>query len=908
MSPPTSSFRSVTSIPTPADFGLRAEFYDTATTGVVPDASGRNHIPLGLRIANRSHVRYNAGHNKAVVYDMVITNISRNDISDGYIGFFLDADIMYESTYGYEDDMIGSLRSSGIAYVVDNDGDPQSGDFTGRSPTRLFAFQFLGSSFTARDTSFNWWRVYTLGGADDFGPRRRDTVYHDYGTGGTGEPYGDQNKYHMLRFPEWDYDQWYITDMGTDDDIWMAPPAAVALDLYDGGDIRFLMSTGPFDLPADSSIRLLYTMFVGRWVHRDPTILQFLPDYPDLYRMSLNMSDAMATSANARLLAEALIDPMRPPVGFAVTHESIDSVVLSWDPWVLPEVTGYRVYAGGVPFTDFPHPGAIAPWVRPESLMLVDEIGPERRYTITTFSPDTLYYLSVSHKTALGEGERTEPVPARAGTRATAPEFDRSRALYLPGEPAVLTWSHDAPSMFDHFAVYRFEPGDPDTTCFHSYYDTGESLAFRTARDTVVVDGISYYYYQRDSYAEVDGHTFSFADDSPIHGCLYVVAGTDRNGFESWFSRPARAVERPAVTADIGVLTYSSPYGQGVALETVTSFYDDVLSRYSYEICNLSLPENQITDSLWWRELLRYRCVIIDDGLRDYALNMLAPSAIHDLLDAGGSVIYCGSFFGKTGADWFGAAPAYRSVDSAMQRLFGVDSVFQTGLRWYATNTDPPLIDSMLGFVRAVPQKASLPFLQYDSLPYPLLGGMEGYWPTTSAAMASAFGVSGSSVVVFAFESQYPVTSRVHGHPCAVLKEHKQGRAMAIAEHLWYLDTDGVRSLVDWFMRGVPTGSEDPDEPPLPSSVELHQNYPNPFNPTTTLRFSVVSAGHVRLDIYNVLGQRVKTLVDTYRPAGMHTVVWDGTTESGNRAASGVYLYRLRTDGTDASRKMLLLR
>ncbi len=94
----------------------------------------------------------------------------------------------------------------------------------------------------------------------------------------------------------------------------------------------------------------------------------------------------------------------------------------------------------------------------------------------------------------------------------------------------------------------------------------------------------------------------------------------------------------------------------------------------------------------------------------------------------------------------------------------------------------------------------------------------------------------------------------------------------------------------------------------LPAALVLQQNYPNPFNPTTTIRFALPSASHVKLNIYNVLGQRVRTLVNEPRVAGFHSVLWDGRNNGGALVATGVYLYRLELDQRAFTKKMLLLK
>ncbi len=93
--------------------------------------------------------------------------------------------------------------------------------------------------------------------------------------------------------------------------------------------------------------------------------------------------------------------------------------------------------------------------------------------------------------------------------------------------------------------------------------------------------------------------------------------------------------------------------------------------------------------------------------------------------------------------------------------------------------------------------------------------------------------------------------------------------------------------------------------PPRPNA--LRQNHPNPFNPSTLIPFEISEGGHVRLDVFNILGQRVVTLIDEERPAGFHRVLWDGTDAVGRGVSAGVYIYRLSTGNWRDARKLMLL-
>ena len=94
----------------------------------------------------------------------------------------------------------------------------------------------------------------------------------------------------------------------------------------------------------------------------------------------------------------------------------------------------------------------------------------------------------------------------------------------------------------------------------------------------------------------------------------------------------------------------------------------------------------------------------------------------------------------------------------------------------------------------------------------------------------------------------------------------------------------------------------------LPQAWTLGQNYPNPFNPSTIIPYQVPMAGRVRLEVFNVLGQQIATLVDGERSAGVHTAVWDATDALGRAVGAGVYFYRLRSAGQPTlTRRMVLL-
>lgn len=131
-----------------------------------------------------------------------------------------------------------------------------------------------------------------------------------------------------------------------------------------------------------------------------------------------------------------------------------------------------------------------------------------------------------------------------------------------------------------------------------------------------------------------------------------------------------------------------------------------------------------------------------------------------------------------------------------------------------------------------------------------------------------------------------------------------------------------ARAKYESFSSGIE--EEEEEEVVLPKNYSLGQNYPNPFNPVTTIRYTVgisqatVANGgestadgspvQTSLRVYNIRGQLVKTLVDGELNPGSYEAIWDGTDQAGDRVASGIYLYRLKTDKNQTTRRMILIK
>ncbi len=131
----------------------------------------------------------------------------------------------------------------------------------------------------------------------------------------------------------------------------------------------------------------------------------------------------------------------------------------------------------------------------------------------------------------------------------------------------------------------------------------------------------------------------------------------------------------------------------------------------------------------------------------------------------------------------------------------------------------------------------------------------------------------------------------------------------------WRLLPAGQTSLGDesgkigvFHVTGIITDVNDNDGRSLPVSFRLGQNHPNPFNPSTTIEFDIAKRSFVTLEISNVVGQKVRTLVSQQMTAGSHQVIWLGRNDAGQKVASGIYFYRLKSGDNTAVRKMIMLK
>ncbi len=142
---------------------------------------------------------------------------------------------------------------------------------------------------------------------------------------------------------------------------------------------------------------------------------------------------------------------------------------------------------------------------------------------------------------------------------------------------------------------------------------------------------------------------------------------------------------------------------------------------------------------------------------------------------------------------------------------------------------------------------------------------------------------------------------------------HNMFRSLLLLEEegsLWLGTVEGVAHFTPEpeVVSAIPQAGLEEERNGRPESFRLHQNFPNPFNPSTTIRYELRKGERVKIEIYNLLGQVMRVLVDERQPAGEQAVVWDGRNQWGQEVSSGVYIYRVQVGSRVESRRMALVR
>ena len=266
-----------------------ATYYDTVTNAqfVSADPFDGPHIPLGIEVTQKSYSWSFDYAKDFVLMDFELRNISPDPLEALYMGIYMDHDVMHQGTSeGAQDDITGFLPTVpsaagpeyldtvNVAWIADNDGDPRGNQFYFGSPTGVSGVRVVRSPRPGLKFSFNWWIGNTTP-SRDWGPVRADSKV-PFPVGNLGTPESDRAKYAVLSNGEFDYPQ-VESALHHEVDGWLPPVSnpALAADLADGFDTRYMLSFGPFDVASGEMLPLTIAIIAGQDFHTDPAAFNY---------------------------------------------------------------------------------------------------------------------------------------------------------------------------------------------------------------------------------------------------------------------------------------------------------------------------------------------------------------------------------------------------------------------------------------------------------------------------------------------------------------------------------------------------------------------------------------------------------------------------------------------------------
>lgn len=282
---------------------------DPTVTGTDP-IDNRPHVPLYATVSERSYAWAESPLSDFVLFEYCITNSGAAPWQDMFFGIHIDGDVYhpYYAVGGYLDDVTGYLASENMAYLMDDDGDPNTFHMTWdtASVRSAFAVKLHGSKPAWSRINYNWWTSHQIARCD-FGPRLAGTPEDPFRSFGPqlGTPTGDRNKYYMLQHAEQDYDMLTMLVSHTGEGFLEPVELPATEDMY--FDARFLLSVGPYDVAPGDSVVIYFSVVMGPDVHVNPGDFYdySAPSSPQQFYDRLDFAPLIANAGQADSVYEA---------------------------------------------------------------------------------------------------------------------------------------------------------------------------------------------------------------------------------------------------------------------------------------------------------------------------------------------------------------------------------------------------------------------------------------------------------------------------------------------------------------------------------------------------------------------------------------------------------------------------
>ena len=467
-------------------------------------------------------------------------------------------------------------------------------------------------------------------------------------------------------------------------------------------------------------------------------------------------------------------------------------------------------------------------------------------YTISGLTADSLYYVGVI--VIDDEGRESPIISEITGTPKSAPLAPSSLVAAPVDSGILLAWETNTELDISGYNVYQ-------------RIDNGSFDSLTSTADTFLLDkplsGASRYYYKIQAY-DIDGNYSPLSDSA--------------------YGRP--------ITLDQGVLvvdeTNNWTAGSFPRDAQQDSFYSYIMAGYKYEPYEYgsTLQKPVLGD------FGPYTMVV---WLSDDYTTLLASGAVNDMksyLDYGGKLWLAG--WKPTGdirnstvypTDFSSGNILYDQFKITHAELSGLTDSFKTaiGLKGY-------------------------PDITIDTLKYP-----STIWGKTFRNIEALTPLAGADTI-------YVMDMKNNGSPyegraCAV---RDSGKTVVFGFPLYFMDKEQVKLAAQQVMLefgeeplGISGGTDNRGQITV---VRLFQNAPNPFSDQTAISYQLPKSGQVKLNVYNIAGQKVKTLVDEAQQAGSYTIKWDRHDNKGRQVSAGVYIYHLSIGDQTQTRKMIVLK
>ncbi len=377
----------------------------------------------------------------------------------------------------------------------------------------------------------------------------------------------------------------------------------------------------------------------------------------------------------------------------------------------------------------------------------------------------------------------------------------------------------------------------------------------------------------------------------------YSLTAVDLDGNES---APSASVPGQLATHDRGILVIDATRdGNGSPQlprdDSVDVFYERVLEDFTiaanWDVADSVQISRQITDA----DIGIYSTVIYHNDVRLRTRQASEDTtALRKYLQNGGKLLMSG---------W--KLVSSISGNNQNEKIFSPGEFAYDYLKLDTTLNVTPT--TLIDFRGADPIPSIYPVLTVDSSKYSLFGGDLN----AMEAIQSFRNVDPPIFTLYTYRSSDDPPSAFHGLPVAYNFIDSNYGIVVFNFPLYFMEEDNAREVIKLALSslGEIVGiDDDADRSPVAASFELEQNFPNPFNPSTKIRYHLANSGPVQITIYNLLGEKVATLVDREQAAGTYTIEWNGRDKNDKIVASGLYLYRMESKNFVKIRKLVLVR